>query len=233
MTHRVFDDLTQYLDDSWKSIIDSDVDGTGALPARIDKEKPLFGQRALTQRLARTIFLGSAATLRSAHKGIDQHRIWLGTAVPGDSVGHFPSSLHMLADQATYLYSDGTRYWYDTQPSVARMAKDEADRLRDRPEEVWAEIIDRLGHNSQKSRGNFAAVTVAPEGTGDIPDTDEARLVIMHPHQTFQRNGQDSKGLVFAREALSTRGSGQRRHRNELIFLAPDTRRMEESGSWR
>ena len=130
---RVFDDLTQYLDDSWKSIIDSDVDGTGALPARIDKEKPLFGQRALTQRLARTIFLGSAATLRSAHKGIDQHRIWLGTAVPGDSVGHFPSSLHMLADQATYLYSDGTRYWYDTQPSVARMAKDEADRLRDRP----------------------------------------------------------------------------------------------------
>ena len=225
---RVFDDLTQYLEDSWKSIIDSDVDGPSALPARIDQDKPLFGQRALTQRLARTIFLGSAATLRSAHKGIDQQRIWLGTAVPGDTVGHFASSLHMLADQATYLYSDGARYWYDTQPSVARAAKDEADRLRDRPEEVWAEIIDRLGRNSHKGRGNFAAVTVAPEGTGDIPDTDEARLVIMHPHQTFQRNGGDAKALAFAREALSTRGSAQRRHRNELIFLAPDTRRMEE-----
>ena len=82
---RVFDDLTQYLEDSWKSIIDSDVDGPSALPARIDHDRPVFGQRALTQRLARTIFLGSAATLRSAHKGIGQHRIWLGTAVPGDT----------------------------------------------------------------------------------------------------------------------------------------------------
>ena len=139
---RVFDDLTQYLEDSWKSIIDSDVNGPSALPARIDHDRPVFGQRALTRRLARTIFLGSAATLRSAHKGIGQHRIWLGTAVPGDSIGHFASSLHMLADQATYLYSDGTRYWYDTQPSVARAAKDEADRLRERPEEVWAEIVE-------------------------------------------------------------------------------------------
>jgi predicted AAA+ superfamily ATPase len=225
---RVFDDLTQYLEDSWKAVIDADVDGPGALPTRIDHDRPVFGQRALTQRLARTIFFGSAATLRTAHKGIDQHRIWLGTTVPGDAIGHFASSLHMLADQATYLYSDAARYWYDTQPSVARAAKDEADRLRDRPEEVWAEIIDRLARNSQKGRGAFAAVTVAPEGTGDIPDTDEARLVVLHPAQTFQRNGQDSKAQVFAREALSSRGSAQRRHRNELIFLAPDARRMEE-----
>jgi predicted AAA+ superfamily ATPase len=225
---RVFDDLTQYLEDSWKSIIDSDVDGPGSLPARIDHDRPVFGQRAVTQRLARTIFLGSAATLRSAHKGIDAHRIWLGTAVPGDTIGHFSSSLHMLADQATYLYSDGARYWYDTQPSVARAAKDEADRLRERPEEVWAEIVTRLGKNAQKSLGNFAAVTVAPDGSGDIPDTDEARLVLVHPRLTFQRNGEDAKALVFARDALSTRGSAQRRRRNELIFLAGDARRMEE-----
>jgi len=225
---RVFDDLAQYLEDSWKSIIDSDVEGQGGLPARIDLDKPVFGRRAVTQRLARTIFLGSAATLRSAHKGIGQHRIWLGAAVPGDTLGHFSSSLHMLAEQATYLYSDGSRYWYDTQPSVARAAKDEADRLRDRPEEVWQEIIGRLARNGQRSRGNFAAVTVAPEGSGDIPDTDEARLVVMHPHQTFQRNGEDARALVFARDALSTRGSSQRRYRNELIFLAPDARRMEE-----
>ena len=33
---------------------------------------------------------------------------------------------------------------------------------------------------------------------------------------------------MFARDAFSTRGSAQRRHRNELIFLAPDARRMEE-----
>jgi hypothetical protein len=224
----VTSDLTQYLEDSWKPIIDSDVDGTGALPAAIDRDKPLFGQRALTQRLARTIFFGSAATLRSAHKGIDEQRVRLGTAVPGDTLGHFGSSLHALADQATYLYSDGSRYWYDTQPSVARAAKDEADRLRDRPEEAWAEIITRLGKNAQRGRGDFAAVTVAPEESADIPDSDEARLVIMHPRFTFQRNGGQAEAPAFATEALSTRGSAQRRHRNALIFLAPDARRTEE-----
>ena len=56
-------------------------------------------------------------------------------AVPGDTVGNFGSALHLLSDRATYLYSDGDRYWYDTQASVDRMARDYADRLRDRPEE--------------------------------------------------------------------------------------------------
>jgi hypothetical protein len=74
----------------------------------------------------------------------------------------------------------------------------------------------------------FGAVTIAPEGTGDIPDGDEARLVILHPRLTLQRNGVESPAQAFAREALTTRGSAQRRHRNALVFLAPDARRMLE-----
>ena len=62
-------------------------------------------------------------------------------ATPGDTVGNFGSALHLLSDQATYLYSEGARYWYDTHASVTRMARDQADRLRDRPEETWAEIL--------------------------------------------------------------------------------------------
>ncbi len=138
----VASELTQYLEDVWKPIVDADVDGPTSTPVGIDIERPMFGQRALTRRLARTIFLGSAATLRSAHKGIEQQRVWLGVAVPGDTVGHFGSALHMLADRATYLYVDGARYWYDTQASVSRTAKDYAERLQ--VEEVWAEIKQRL-----------------------------------------------------------------------------------------
>ncbi len=226
---RVFDDLTQYLEDSWKSIIDTDVDGPESTPARIDHERSTFGQRALTRRLARTIFIGSAATLKSAHKGIDQRGIWLGTAVPGDTVAHFSSALHVLADQATYLYSDTARYWYDTQASIGRAAKDIAERLRDRPEEVQAEIVRRLQPFARRSRGDFAAVPIAPEGTGDILDTDEARLVVLHPRYPYRRNGEErSPALSFARDAVGARGSAQRRHRNQLVFLAPDARRLEE-----
>src|SRR5262249_32859171 len=101
------DEITQYLEDSWKAIIDADVDGTGSSRAAVDSSRSAFGQRALTRRIARTIFLGSAPTLRSAHKGIEQQRIWLGVAVPGDQIGNFGSALHLLGDRATYLYNDG------------------------------------------------------------------------------------------------------------------------------
>ena len=221
-------ELTQYLEDNWKSIIDVDVAGPDSTPARIDVARPTFGQRQITRRLARTIFFGSAATLRSAHKGIDQQRIWLGTAMPGDTVGNFGSALHVLQDQATYLYSDGSRYWYDTQASVTRTARDYAEWLKERPEAVWAEITARLERQVKRPRGDFASVLPAPEGSGDIPDSNEARLVLLHPRYAHKRNGEDSAAMRFVREALDSRGSSQRVHRNMLVFLAPDEKRLEE-----
>jgi predicted AAA+ superfamily ATPase len=221
-------ELTQYLEDNWKSIIDTDVAGPGSTPARVDLERSTFGQRQVTRRLARTVFFGSAATLKSAHKGIDQQRVWLGTAIPGDTVGNFGSALHVLQDQATYLYSDASRYWYDTQASVARTAKDYAERLKERPEEVWAEIASRLERQVKRPRGDFASVVAAPEGNGDIPDHDEARLVLLHPRFAHKRNGDDSAAMRFVAQALDNRGSSRRDYRNMLVFLAPDERRLEE-----
>ena len=106
-TSNVNSELTQYLQDSWKAIIDADVDGPNSEPARIDKEKPLFGQRALTKRLARTVFFGAAPTIApgSVHKGIGAQRVFLGTAIPGDVPGNFHSALTQLGDRATYFYS--------------------------------------------------------------------------------------------------------------------------------
>lgn len=222
----VLDEFAQYLEDAWKPIVDTDIDGENSTPVRIDQQRKAFGQRALTRRLARTIFVGSAATLRSAHKGIEQQRIYLGVAMPGDTVGNFGSALHLLSDRATYLYVDGARYWYDTQASVSRTAKDYAERLHD--EDVWAEISTRLGRE-QRARGDFARVHPAIEDSGNIPDTDEARLVILHPRYTHLRGQDDSSpALRFAWGALETRGSAQRSNRNMLVFLAADAKRFTE-----
>lgn len=87
----VLSEITQYLPDSWKPIVDADIDGSGSTPVQIDSERPLFGQRALTRRLARTIFVGAAPTLKSSHIGAEKPRIWLGVAIPGDTVGNFGS----------------------------------------------------------------------------------------------------------------------------------------------
>lgn len=225
-TANVNAELTQYLQDSWKTIIDADVDGPNSEPARIDTEKPLFGQRALTKRLARTVFFGAAPTVSpgSVHKGTSTPRVFLGTAVPGDVPGNFHSALTQLGDRATYFYSGSGKYWYDLQPNITRTAKDQAERLH--KEDVWAETVRRL-QGQARSRGDFAGVHVCPETNADIPDTDEARLVILHPKVAHKR-GMDSVAKEFAQKATEQRGSSNRTHRNMLVYLAADEARLEE-----
>jgi predicted AAA+ superfamily ATPase len=224
-TAAVNSELTQYLQDSWKAVIDADVDGPNAEPLKIDAGKPLFGQRSLTRRLARTVFFGAAPTIGSAHKGLEAQRVFLGTATPGDVPGNFHSALAALADRATYFYSAGGKYWYDLQANISRRAKDQAERLH--IEEVYAEIAKRL-NGQAKTRGSFAGVHVCPDDAADIPDTDETRLVILHPKLTHNRGVSDSEAIAFAKGATEHRGTANRTYRNMLVYLAGDHDRIEE-----
>lgn len=218
-------ELTQYLQDSWKAVIDADVDGPNSEPVRIDQAKPLFGQRSVTKRLARTVFFGAAPTVGSAQKGLQTQRVFLGTATPGDVPGNFHSALAQLSNAATYFYSGSGRYWYDLQANISRRARDQADRLH--REEVWAEIVKRL-HTQAKSPGSFAGVHVCPEDNGDIPDSAEARLVVLHPKYTFDKKDTSCEAVPFAQKAVDHCGSAHRSNRNMVVFLAADADRMNE-----
>lgn len=144
--------------------------------------------------------------------------------MPGDSPGNFYSALNLLGDRATYFYSGSGKYWYDLQANITRRAKDQAASLH--KEEVWEEIRKRL-EGQAKTRGDFAAVHVCPEENGDIPDTDEARLVILHP-RVSHRKGADSTARAFAHRATEHRGTSNRTYRNMIVFLAADEARLEE-----
>jgi predicted AAA+ superfamily ATPase len=224
----VLSEITQYLEDNFKPVIDADIDGSSATPAMIDASRPALGQRRITRRIARSIFLGSAPTLKAAHKGIEQQHIWLGMATPGDAVGNFGSALHLLSEQATYLYGEGARYWYAVSASVARMAREQADRLRERPEETWEEILRRLRTREASVRGMFARVQVGPERSEEIPDEPAVRLVIMHPQMRHARGDMASPAAHFASMAAQGRGAVGRMNRNMVVFLAADARRYEE-----
>lgn len=221
-------EITQYLQDSWKAVIDADVDGPNSCPARIDTDKPLFGQRALTKRLARTVFFGAAPTIGASVKGLETQRVFLGTAMPGDVPGNFHSALTQLSDRATYFYSGNGKYWYDLQANISRTAKDQAERLH--KEDVWAEISKRLAGQA-RTRGDFAGVHVCPEDSADVPDTDEARLVILHPKVAHKRKDGASAAAALARQITEHRGTANRTHRNMLVYLAADTDRLAELDS--
>lgn len=218
-------DLTQYLDDQWKPIIDSDIDGPKSTAFRIDMERANLGNRFVVERLARTIFMGSAPRSRSERKGLDRQNVFLGTATPSDTLGNFGLALELLEQRSTYFYEEQAQYWFDTRPSVVKTAADYAEQLRNDPELVWEEIVRRL---DGQPRNGFARVHVAPTSTGDIPDTDELRLVVVHPrHATHKQQREDSETKQWIKSAVELSGSAQRIHRNMLVFLVADSSELE------
>lgn len=220
-------DLTQYLEDQWKPIIDSDIDGPGSTAAMIDKSRPSLQERHVTQRIARTIFMGAAPRSKSSRKGLDKQYVWLGTGTPGDTLGNFGSAIDQLGQKSTYFYEEQGHYWFDTQPSVTKTASDYAERLREDVETVWNEIVRRL-ESEQRARGVFDRVHVAPESSADIPDLENTRLVIVHPRYSRLKNsGPDSAAHQWVHTAIESKGTSQRAHRNTLVFLTADKNELE------
>ena len=75
----------------------------------------------------------------AANRGIEDRRVKLGCVMPGESPAIFGDALRRLAGAATYLYQDGPRYWYSTQPTVTKLAEDRAEQLKRDPDKVVAE----------------------------------------------------------------------------------------------
>jgi predicted AAA+ superfamily ATPase len=215
-------ELVRYLDQSWNAVIAKDIDGTSSVPLAIDNEVPNLGRYSATRRVARTIYMGSAPTFQGKNPGIDDRRIRLGCAQPGETVATFGDALRRLADRATYLYQDGSRYWFSTQPSVARLADDRA--AQQDPHDVDAKLVAWLKRD--KTRGEFSAVHIAPDDTGDVPDEMEARLVVLGPDYPHAAKANDSRAIEAAQEMLNKRGTGQRIYKNMLVFVAPDVKEL-------
>lgn len=215
---RVRNELLRYLSEGWNAIIDKDVDGEHSEPWAIDKANPRFGAILAARRVARTIFLGSAPSVRQQTvRGIEDVRVRLGVAQPGEQISVFNDALNRLVDRLTHLYSGNRRYWYDTLPNLRRTMEDRAGKLDS--SEVEAEIVRRL--REIRERGEFKGVhTCVP--SADIPDEDGARLVILPPSAGYRANRADSLALSAASEILNWRGDIPRKRRNMLLFVAAD-----------
>lgn len=225
---QVQSELTRYLEDNWIPVIEKDVDGPNSLPLALDRQNPNLGRYSACRRVTRTIYMGSAPTLRAANRGLEDRRIKLGCVQPGESVATFGDALRRLSDQGTYLYIDGNRYWISTQPNVNRTAQERGSQfLLDDRYLVRQEIIKRL--KGDRDRGEFSAIHVAPESTSDIPDDPNlgVRLVVLSPVSPHTRLSTESPARNYVEDALNHKGSSPRFYRNTLLFLAPDQPKIE------
>lgn len=223
---RVQFELTRYLTDNWVPVIERDVDGPNSLPLRIDGEVPNLGKLAACRRVARAIYLGSAPTTDAAHRGLEDRQVKLGCVMPGESPSVFGDALRRLAGAATYLYQDGPRYWYSTQPTVTKLAEDRAEQMRRDPDKVTQELGTRL-RADLRNTGDFSRVHALPQSGQDVPDDLDARLVVLgvdHPYSKETGNAAE----LAAKAILENRGNTPRIFRNTLVFLAADKARLQD-----
>jgi predicted AAA+ superfamily ATPase len=223
---RVQFELTRYLSDNWVPIIEKDVDGPSSLPLRIDGEVPNLGKFAACRRVARTIYLGSAPTPAAANRGVEDRRVKLGCVMPGESPAVFGDALRRLAAAATYLYQDGPRYWYSTQPTVTKLSEDRAEQLKRDPDKVVQELDKRLRADLRKM-GDFNRVHPMPGTSADVPDDLDARLVVLGIDRAYSKEP-DNAAETAARAIFETRGTAPRLYRNTIVFLAADKTRLQD-----
>jgi predicted AAA+ superfamily ATPase len=218
-TTPVRNELLRYLPDTWAAVYETDIDGADSRPLAVDGQVPALGRYSAARRVARTIFVGSAPSVAEQRvRGLEEVRIRLGCAQPGEPAAVFGDALRRLSGQLTYLYTDGSRYWYDSRPTVNKLARDRAQSFTE--DELDAQLVERL-RKVPKNR-DFAAFHVAPPETSDVLDEARARVVVLHPRAVHKRSNGESSAGKEAQRFLESRGNAQRLYKNMLLFIAAD-----------
>src|SRR6202011_4337945 len=115
----------------------------------------------------------SAPIAPAANRGLEDRGVKLGCMIPGETPAVFGDALRRLTAAGTYLYQDGPRYWYSTQPTVTKLADDRAEKRKRDPEAVAREIERRLRLDVRKS-GEFSRVHPLPKPSQEVPDDRDA-----------------------------------------------------------
>lgn len=209
------------LDAGFGAVIDREVDGDGSLPQRmeVNPARRISQQRAAT-RAARAVFLCTAPLAGRPNAGVTGPGLRLACAEPGDQLAIFGEALRELSERATYLYEEGGRYWFSTQPTLNRLAEDKAKALAEH--EVDADITELL-RSDGKTKGGFSGVFAAPDDPATVDDVAALSLVILGPG-TPHAGKAAAKSLATETvvEGLTRCRSSQRSFRNTLIFVAAD-----------
>ena len=221
----VRDELTRHLTEGWNSLVDREVDGRNSVPYQTDLSNPRYGGKLAARRVARTIMLGSAPTVRDQNvRGIEASRVRLGVIQPGENIANFNDALNTLTSSLAYLYTNpsGDRFWYDTRPTLRKTVEDRATQVLASNVELEIENrIKRLGKEAP-----FAGVHICPPSSLDVPDEQAARLVILGPEDVYKATNSDNSAMVAVASILNNRGNMPRIYRNMLAFIVPDQDQM-------
>ena len=217
--------LLEPLDRAFGPILQSEVDGDQSLTARIEAQRPRFSKSKAARSAARAVFFATAPHAGAARGGLSGTAIRLSCAQPGDQVAIFGEALQEIATRSAHLYRDGDNYWFSPQPTLNKLV---ADRARDVTDEQADQRIHAFLREEQRHRAGFPRVHAAPDNPTDIDDRRATALVILPPSASHDASSSAaSQAVIQAGETIERRGSGQRRYRNALVFVAADASALD------
>ena len=217
--------LLEPLDRAFGPILQSEVDGDQSLTARIEAQRPRLSRSKAATLAARSVFFATAPHGGTARGGMTGTELRLACAQPGDQIAVFGEALQEIAARSAHLYRDGDSYWFSPQPTLNKLA---ADRARDVSDEQADRHIAEILREEQRGRAGFPRVHAAPDNPADIEDRRSTALIVLPPTAPHDAGaGASSPAAAAAGEVLERRGSGQRRYRNALVFVAADASNVE------
>ncbi|MDR2726775.1 MAG: DUF499 domain-containing protein, partial [Deltaproteobacteria bacterium] len=217
----VRNEMVYYLPAGWDPVVERDIDGNSAETAALETLDTRLGAVQACRRTARAVFLGSAPgsgllSDGAGIRGIEQQRVVLGTAMPGQQVGLFRDALRRIAQSLHYINSSDARFWFDTRPNLRREMEERKRKYQ--REDIFPVIRTRL---QEATRGSMFVGVHIFTPSQDIPDDEALRLVVLDPGQAYSRNGQN-QAYAAALDILKKRGEQPRVNQNRLLFLAAD-----------
>ena len=100
-----------------------------------------------------------------------------------------------------YLYSSDGRYSFHVEENLNKLATDRADTVTAR------EIADQIRMSMEEAVSRRSDVVLFPVSSGDVPDRDSVRLVILPHHKSLpSRRAEENLAGPFALDLLMNRG---------------------------
>jgi len=210
----VRDEILDYLEEGWDSVISSDIAGDDSKAAQIDNQMGgVYHSKRVTQSLAASLFLFSQSG--GQQPGATLERLRLGVLQPGMDTPLIADAISRCEDTFFFLHEEDSFYRFTKTPNLNRVVSDyesnvdDEDKIRE-IREVFSEVI-----------GDSCFTThIWPSDSGDVPDDHTPRLAVLHPDQPMDAGATDTMGHV--RKIWENHNEEFRQYRNSIVFVAAD-----------
>ena len=210
--------LKKLYGNGYDAVITADVAGSASNAAKIDGNKPEYGQWYLSQSIASIILMNSFGS-DGANRGVGVPEIKLQMLEP-NSFNHnnINGALDEMESSAYYLYyaqmgGAGKRYWFHTKPNINILINQAKSEIKE--PDVDAEILKRLSERTRNTQ--LFNTLVAP--ASDIPEQLKPTLIILSPKYLANPNQVNGNTKPIIEKLATKKGHSERIYRNTLLFL--------------